>query len=116
MADGGSADIASLRAALEGAIGEDHVELHAPNLVGVPVLIRVGAADNTVPPWWSRRAWRLLLAAGGNATLTELDRKEHWWWDTHTENDGGVMNDGDVPKDKHKTLGGALKSVFRRKK
>ena len=86
----------ALRAALEGAIGEDHVELHAPNLVGVPVLIRVGAADNTVPPWWSRRAWRLLLAAGGNATLTELDRKEHWWWDTHTENDGGVMNDGEM--------------------
>ena len=28
----------------------------------------------------------------------------------------GVMNDGDVPEDKHKTLGGALKSVFRRKK
>ena len=27
----------------------------------------------------------------------------------------GVINDGDVPEDKHKTLGGALKSVFRRK-
>ena len=42
---------------------------------------------------FSRRMVRLLTAVGGNATLEELPGKQHWWWDSSTANDGGVMND-----------------------
>ena len=56
-------------------------------------MIRVGAADRTVHPFFARRMFRLLRQQKTNVTYSEIADKEHWWWDTHTTNDGGVMND-----------------------
>ena len=36
---------------------------------------------------------RLLVQSGVNASIEELLGKQHWWWDTWKENDGGVLND-----------------------
>ena len=67
------------------------------NLAGLPVLIRVGSDDGTVPPYWSRKMARLLQnVAGTNVSYSELPGKQHWWWDTDAENDGGVNNDPQV--------------------
>ena len=42
---------------------------------------------------FSRRMHRLLVQQGANSTIEELLGKQHWWWDTWKENDGGVLND-----------------------
>jgi len=87
----------ALKAVLEAAIGENALELHMGNVAGVPHLARVGADDQTVHPFWARRAMRLLQALGGGAAkLTELAGKQHWWWDTARPNDGGALNDGEM--------------------
>jgi menaquinone-dependent protoporphyrinogen IX oxidase len=39
---------------------------------------------------------RLLEEVGADVTLDELPDKEHWWWDSHKANDGGVMFDKTV--------------------
>ena len=49
---------------------------------GVSALIRVGANDRTVHPFYARRMYRLMVEAGINVTYRELADKEHWWWDT----------------------------------
>ena len=36
---------------------------------------------------------RLLQEQGVPATYEEVAGKEHWWWDTTSDNDGGVLND-----------------------
>ena len=65
---------------------------------GIPVMIRIGASDRTVPLYFSRRMYRLLKEQGNDVTLTEVPGKEHWWWDTYTTNDGGIVNDRDMRK------------------
>jgi len=49
---------------------------------GLSVLIRIGANDRTVHPFFTRRMFRLLTEEGVNVTYRELANKEHWWWDT----------------------------------
>jgi len=49
---------------------------------GLSVMIRVGANDRTVHPFFARRMYRLLMEEGINVTYSELPGKEHWWWDT----------------------------------
>lgn len=56
-------------------------------------MIRIGAADRTVHPYYTRRMFRLLRQQQTNVTYSELADKEHWWWDTYKTNDGGVVND-----------------------
>jgi len=51
-------------------------------LQGLPVMIRIGANDRTVHPFFTRRMYRLLMEEGLNVTYNELVDKEHWWWDT----------------------------------
>ena len=36
------------------------------------------------------------VGADDDATVVELAGKEHWWWDTRAENDGGCMDDQQV--------------------
>ena len=75
-------------------MSEFHVDKLVSNLQGMQVNIRVGSNDRTTHPYFSRRMYRLLQVAGiGNSTYEELQGKEHWWWDTKFENDGGVLND-----------------------
>ena len=47
----------------------------------------------TTHPYFSRRIQRVLAKYGVNSTLEEVPGKQHWWWDTRRENDGGVLND-----------------------
>jgi len=56
-------------------------------------MIRTGAADRTVHPYYSRRMYRLLRQQRTNVTYDEIPNKEHWWWDSYKTNDGGVTND-----------------------
>ncbi|KAL3930223.1 MAG: hypothetical protein SGPRY_001633 [Prymnesium sp.] len=87
----------ALRAVLHAAIAENSIEMHLSNLAGLPCLLRVGAEDQTVPPFWAKRAMRLVQAGGGGGgKLSELAGKQHWWWDTARENDGGAMNDEEM--------------------
>eukprot|EP01034_Spumella_vulgaris_P025248 gene25248-31681_t len=82
-----------LKAVLELAMSEFHVDRLAVNLQGMDVHVRVGSADLTTHPWFSRRMHRLLVQNGVNSTLEEVHGKAHWWWDTLKDNDGGVVND-----------------------
>ena len=61
-------------------------------------MIRIGAADRTVHPYYTRRMFRLLRQQRTNVTYSEIADKEHWWWDTHKTNDGGVVNDPVIRK------------------
>jgi hypothetical protein len=112
----------SLAAALLASVADQRSDAHAANLAGVPAHVRVGANDATVPAWHSRRMVRLLLLEGAGSAyrwrrvssnssssfspsasplwpaLEEVRGKEHWWWDTAKENDGGVLHD-DVMRD-----------------
>ena len=93
----------AVAALLDGTVIENDAGRHAGNLAGLPVLVRVGEVDGNVPPYWSRRMGRLLQEAeqaadggadrGGLVAYQELKGKDHWWWDTNAENDGGVNND-----------------------
>jgi len=47
-------------------------------------MIRVGANDRTVHPFFARHMYRLLTEEGINVTYSELADKEHWWWDTRS--------------------------------
>lgn len=83
----------TLKAVLEGALSEFHVDKLASNLLGSAVHIRVGTHDLTTHPWFSRRMHRVLKSIGVNTTIEESQAKQHWWWDTVSPNDGGVLND-----------------------
>ncbi|XP_060576275.1 uncharacterized protein LOC132733629 [Ruditapes philippinarum] len=78
---------------LESCIVENDADQHVTNLHGVPVVLRIGGADRTVHPWFTRRMYRLLSEQGMLVNYTEVTGKEHWWWDTVETNDGGAVND-----------------------
>ncbi|KAJ1420687.1 hypothetical protein B484DRAFT_399786 [Ochromonadaceae sp. CCMP2298] len=82
-----------LKLLLEQSMSDTHTDKLLANAQGMDVHVRVGSADATVSPWYSRRAHRLLAQHGVNSTLEELPGKQHWWWDTASANDGGVVND-----------------------
>ena len=70
---------ARLRWILEASVSENMVDISISNLAGMPLLIRTGADDKAVHPWYSRRMVRLAEAAGANVTFSELQGKEHWY-------------------------------------
>ena len=78
---------------LELTMSEYHTDRLVRNLEDYDVHVRVGSSDNTVSPWYSRRIHRVLQYYSINSTLEEVKGKSHWWWDTYSTNDGGVMND-----------------------
>jgi hypothetical protein len=83
----------ALKTILERSLSEYHVDHFVSNLQTSLVHVRVGSHDFTTHPWYSRRMFRLLKAQGINATTEEIFGKQHWWWDTAVDNDGGVLND-----------------------
>ena len=84
----------SLKVLLEMALQEYQPDTLVANLGGMQrIHIRVGRQDYTTHPYYSRRMHRTLTAASVNSTLEEVSAKQHWWWDTRRENDGGVVND-----------------------
>lgn len=87
-----------LRAIFEMSLQEHHADRFISNLQFMNVYIRVGSRDMTTSAWFSRRMFRLLSSLGHLkdnffVSLDEVEGKEHWWWDTKKENDGGVVND-----------------------
>lgn len=82
-----------LKAILEHSMGEFHVDRLIENLHDLDIHIRVGSHDGTTHPWFSRRMHRLLQQHKINSTFEEVHGKQHWWWDTNKDNDGGVLND-----------------------
>jgi pimeloyl-ACP methyl ester carboxylesterase len=71
----------ALMGLLRSTVYESDVDRYASNLAGLPVLVRVGAVDGTVPPYWSRKMARLLREIDGvDVKYSELPGKEHWWW------------------------------------
>ena len=90
-----------LRSIIEASVQENKCESHVSNLKGIPCLARVGSNDQVVHPWWTRRMIRLLHGLHKDSDSTnllyrEIPSKEHWWWDTKKENDGGVTNDAEL--------------------
>ena len=90
---------------IQSTVDDNGCELHVSNLKGIPCLARVGAIDQVVHPWWTRRMVRLLHELYDDEKLgskyifyNEIPSKEHWWWDTKKENDGGVTNDAELRK------------------
>ena len=71
----------------------------------------MGGSDQTTHPWLSRRMHRMLLSEGISSKLEEISGQQHWWWDTVTENDGGVLNDYNMRKFYSQCY---QKSLFRR--
>ncbi|XP_064622460.1 uncharacterized protein LOC135484731 [Lineus longissimus] len=92
----------AVKTILEACITENDADRHVSNIQDVPVLLRIGAKDRTVHPYFVRRMYRILNEYKVNVTYTELAGKEHWWWDTWQTNDGGAVND---PKLRDFTLG-----------
>jgi acetyl esterase/lipase len=70
----------ALMGLLRSTVHESDVDRFASNLAGLPVLVRVGELDGTVPPYWSRKMSRLLKDVGVDVKYSELPGKEHWWW------------------------------------
>ena len=82
-----------LKRILEVSMSSYHPDKVMKNLHDMDIKIRVGAADSTTHPWYSRRMHRLMHISGVNSTLEEVANRPHWWWDSKSENDGGVLND-----------------------
>ncbi|RUS17630.1 hypothetical protein BC937DRAFT_89702 [Endogone sp. FLAS-F59071] len=78
-----------IRGILESSIIEYNNDLHASNMVGIPILTRTGGDDDNVPPWHSRKYARLVDEYSGdtNAVLiSEIPGKGHFW-------EGGLSDD-----------------------
>ena len=120
-----------LKQLLESSIIEHDCGMLMSNLLHVPLLERVGSADTTISPWYTRRMARVMTEhygllpdsggdhaqVAGNVSLSEVKRDAngepagHWWWDTKTTNDGGVMNDETMRKFLAKAIKAEEKSV-----
>ena len=114
-----------LRALLEASAEEYNGRATAVNLRGVPFLARTGSRDNVISPASSKQMLALVQqktkckAASRHGTggkkegdsaatntsartsaagcrLSVLPGKEHWWWDTDSENDGGAVFDPEL--------------------
>lgn len=58
-----------VKAILERAMSEFHVDRLAGNLKFKDIHVRVGSADPTTHPWFSRRMQRLMISLGINSTV-----------------------------------------------
>jgi hypothetical protein len=73
-----------LRSLLFGAVQEYATDMYAPNLKGIPTLLRYGSADDVVPPYMLRRIGRILNEIEGRADavqISEVKGEGHWWDD-----------------------------------
>jgi hypothetical protein len=71
-----------LRSLLLSSIQEYDADMYAPNLKGIPFLVRMGGADETVPPYLLRRMARIKNEIEGKldgAGISEVPGQGHWW-------------------------------------
>ena len=69
-------------------LSEYDAALYASNIVSLPIILRFGGSDETVPPWNFRRMSRVLKESGMVSeaedlseliTVSEVPGKGHWW-------------------------------------
>ena len=78
-------------AIFQSALEEFSPDLHLSNMAGIPSLMRMGTADDTVPAWELRRIARMLNEINRNASWTQISEVKgggHWW--------GGIVDDGPI--------------------
>ena len=64
-------------------------DMYAANAVGIPLLMRLGGNDTSVPPWHLRRFARLVDQASSEPLavgISEIAGQGHWW-DTIMDDD-----------------------------
>ncbi|EXX51824.1 hypothetical protein RirG_258240 [Rhizophagus irregularis DAOM 197198w] len=67
---------------LDSSLAEFNNDLYISNLVNIPILARVGANDNNVPPMHSRQMVRLVNEYSHNPlaiNLSEVINQGHWF-------------------------------------
>jgi hypothetical protein len=72
----------TLRGILYSALGEWDTDLYVSNAVGIPMLMRLGGNDTSVPPWHLRRFARLVDQASSEPLavgISEVAGEGHWW-------------------------------------
>eukprot|EP00759_Apiculatamorpha_spiralis_P021573 PhF_6_TR26282/c0_g1_i1/m.37654 len=98
----------------DATVAEYRGERLAKNIVRKPFLARAGMNDQVIAPWLTQNMLELFQkeeiafetkrtsvstthsstkASKRDITISMMNEKEHWWWDTVKENDGGVMDD-----------------------
>lgn len=81
----------NLQNILMSAISMHNTDFYMRNIKGLPLMVRMGADDNNVPPYHLKRMARLhnQLASSTNATvISEVPGESHWW--------GGVVDDAQM--------------------
>lgn len=71
-----------LKGVLYSALGEWDTDLYVTNAVGIPLLMRLGGNDTSVPPWHLRRFARLVdqaTSAPLTVSISEVAGEGHWW-------------------------------------
>lgn len=77
-----------LQSILMSSIAMHNSDFYMRNLKGIPLMVRMGADDDNVPPYHLKRMARLHNQIAANPTLTnvsEIPGEGHWW--------GGVVDD-----------------------
>ncbi|EGG21694.1 hypothetical protein DFA_01580 [Cavenderia fasciculata] len=72
----------SLRGLLMSSIADADADIHASNMVGIPIIARYGGADTIVSPWHSRRMARMVNELSGNLSavqISEVPGMSHWF-------------------------------------
>jgi len=99
----------TLRGILQSSVAEWNTDLYVANAVGVPVLVRVGGNDTSVPPWQLRRFARLLDEESGQRDavhISEVPGQGHWF--------NGVVGDAEMQHFYERHLYGPLPPLPRR--
>ncbi|CAB4492540.1 hypothetical protein RhiirA1_538356 [Rhizophagus irregularis] len=78
-----------LKGILDSSLAEFNNDLYISNLVNIPILARVGANDNNVPPMHSRQMVRLVNEHSHNSlaiNLSEVINQGHWFDNVMSDN------------------------------
>ncbi|PWN23594.1 hypothetical protein BCV69DRAFT_279525 [Microstroma glucosiphilum] len=84
-----------LRAILDAALNDYRNDMHASNLVGMPLLVKYGVEDDNVPPWHSRAMVSLIDDWNAESAvkekkwprIVEVPHRPHWWDEVLREDD-----------------------------
>jgi pimeloyl-ACP methyl ester carboxylesterase len=72
-----------LNGLMEASVAEYDTDMYSPNLLGIPLLVRMGALDDNVPPFHLKRMARVVDQLSGHPNyvqISEVAGQGHWWW------------------------------------
>ncbi|CAE8711893.1 unnamed protein product [Polarella glacialis] len=98
-----------LRGIMYSAMAEWDTDLLVGNAVGIPIVVRVGGNDTSVPPWQLRRFARLLEQETGDpeaVVISEVPGEGHWW--------GKVVDDSELQEFYDRAVAGPLPALPQR--